>query len=51
MRRDKGGNGGIVVNVSSVAGLDPIHLMPVYSASKEAIVAFTRAFSVSAKSV
>lgn len=47
MRRDKGGNGGIVLNISSVTGLDPIHLMPVYSASKEAIVAFTRTFSVS----
>lgn len=47
MHRETGGNGGVIVNISSVVGLDPVFLLPVYSASKEAIVAFTRAFSVS----
>lgn len=46
MSQEHGGMGGMVVNISSIAGLDPIFLMPVYAASKEAIVGFTRAFSV-----
>lgn len=46
MSQENGGMGGIVVNISSIVGLDPIFLMPVYTASKEAIVGFTRAFSV-----
>lgn len=46
MHKEAGGKGGVVVNISSVVGLDPLFLLPVYSASKEAIVAFTRAFSV-----
>lgn len=49
MQKETGGKGGVVVNMSSVVGLDPLFLLPVYSASKEAIVAFTRAFSVSIK--
>lgn len=47
MHRETGGKGGVIVNIASVVGLDPLFLMPVYSASKEAIIAFTRAFSVS----
>lgn len=46
MNKEQGGKGGVIINISSVAGLDPIFLLPVYSASKEAIVAFTRSFSV-----
>lgn len=46
MHKGTGGKGGVVINVASVVGLDPLFLLPVYSASKEAIVAFSRAFSV-----
>lgn len=50
MHKDTGsGQGGVVVNISSVVGLDPLFLLPVYSASKEAIISFTRAFSVRRK--
>lgn len=38
---------GIIVNIASVVGLDPWQLMPIYTASKHAIVGFSRAFSVS----
>ncbi|KAK7465898.1 hypothetical protein BaRGS_00037550 [Batillaria attramentaria] len=37
MRRDKGGRGGIIVNMSSIAGLMPIYNGPVYCATKHAI--------------
>lgn len=43
MRMDRGGRGGIIVNVSSVFGLYPMHVMPIYVASKHAVTAFTRA--------
>lgn len=36
----------VIVNIASIVGLDPLHLLPVYSASKHAIVGFTRAYSV-----
>lgn len=41
----KGGHGGMIVNISSIAGLDPFHRCPVYSASKCGVTAFTRAVS------
>ncbi|XP_055301015.1 alcohol dehydrogenase-related 31 kDa protein-like isoform X2 [Sitodiplosis mosellana] len=40
-----GGHGGMIVNVASVAGLDPFHRCPVYSSSKSGVVAFTRSLS------
>ncbi|OXU22678.1 hypothetical protein TSAR_001143 [Trichomalopsis sarcophagae] len=42
MGKHKGGRGGVVVNVASVIGLLNCHVLPVYSASKHAIVSFTR---------
>lgn len=44
MGRDRGGRGGLVVNVSSLAGLQPSFLAPVYCATKAAIVALTRTY-------
>ncbi|GAB0100465.1 Alcohol dehydrogenase [Sergentomyia squamirostris] len=42
MRLDKGkGRGGIVVNIASVVGLQPVSLMPSYSATKSGIITFT----------
>lgn len=38
---------GIIINVASLVGLDPYHLLPIYTASKHAIVGFSRAYSVS----
>lgn len=45
--RADGLDGGLIINIASLVGLDPWHLLPIYTASKHAIVGFTRAFSVS----
>ncbi|KAH8302697.1 hypothetical protein KR044_009668, partial [Drosophila immigrans] len=42
MDKSKSGQGGMVVNISSVAGIEPTSLMSVYSASKHGVTAFTR---------
>lgn len=42
LRTDKGGRGGVIVNVSSVAGLKENPFSPVYCASKAGIVAFSK---------
>lgn len=41
---DKGGRGGIVINTGSNTSLDPYVSVPIYSATKSAIVSLTRAF-------
>lgn len=43
MGKHKNGNGGTVVNVASMAGLFPTRCIPVYVASKYAVVGFSRA--------
>ncbi|XP_041348211.1 15-hydroxyprostaglandin dehydrogenase [NAD(+)]-like [Gigantopelta aegis] len=45
MRKDKGGRGGVIINVSSVAGLVPFLWFPVYAATKHAIVGFTKSWA------
>ncbi|XP_067003630.1 15-hydroxyprostaglandin dehydrogenase [NAD(+)]-like [Anabrus simplex] len=40
--KDNGGNGGLIVNVSSIAALDYIPFAPIYSATKNAVVALGR---------
>lgn len=47
MAVEKEGKGGIIANMSSVVGLDPSFMMPIYSATKHGIVGFTRSLSVS----
>ncbi|XP_054734395.1 alcohol dehydrogenase 2 [Anastrepha obliqua] len=42
MSTENGGNGGIIANMSSVVGLDPMFLLPVYAATKAGIIHFTR---------
>ncbi|XP_034484171.1 fat body protein 2 [Drosophila innubila] len=42
MSKESGGNGGLVVNMSSVVGLDPLFIIPVYGATKAGIINFTR---------
>ncbi|XP_058122893.1 alcohol dehydrogenase 1-like [Anopheles ziemanni] len=46
MSRAKGGRGGVIVNVASIAGLEPIAFLPVYCASKYGVVGFTRSLGV-----
>lgn len=47
MDKSKGGKGGLIVNISSVAGLQPTPLMAIYSAAKTGVTTFTRGMSVS----
>jgi NAD(P)-dependent dehydrogenase (short-subunit alcohol dehydrogenase family) len=43
MRR--GGNGGVIVNLASILGLQPMAAAPVYSAAKAGVVNFTRSLA------
>jgi len=43
----KGGPGGVICNICSVTGFNSIHQVPVYSASKAAVVSFTSSLAVS----
>lgn len=47
MSRDKDGKGGVIVNISSIAGLEPMPFWVTYSATKFGIVGFTRSLGVS----
>lgn len=46
MGKTNGGNGGIVLNMASVLGLDYLCACPVYSATKHGVIGLTRAFAV-----
>lgn len=51
MGKDKGGNGGLIVNIASVCGVDVSQFCtPTYNATKHAVVAFSRTLGVSVKS-
>jgi len=45
MSKEKGGHGGTIMNVASLAGLGPVFSMPAYTASKHGVVGLNRAFS------
>ncbi|XP_039308148.1 15-hydroxyprostaglandin dehydrogenase [NAD(+)]-like [Solenopsis invicta] len=45
MGKHKGGKGGVIVNISSVAGLYPESLFPVYSATKSAVLSFSQSLA------
>ncbi len=40
------GERGVIINVASMAGLLPMPMAPTYTATKHAVVGFSRAFSV-----
>merc|ERR1712043_7995 len=46
MSKQKGGKGGLVVNLSSISGLRIDKVSPFYTASESGIVAFTRSFGL-----
>ncbi|CAL1292576.1 unnamed protein product [Larinioides sclopetarius] len=46
MGKSNGGNGGIVINTASVAGLLPFAEIPVYVASKHGVVGLTRSYGM-----
>lgn len=41
----KSGQGGQIVNIASALGLDVYHMLPIYSASKHAVVGYTRSMA------
>lgn len=45
MSISKGGRGGLIVNIASVLGLDYFYTVPIYCASKHAVVAYTRSMA------
>jgi 15-hydroxyprostaglandin dehydrogenase (NAD) len=47
MGKDEGGKGGVVVNMSSIAGLSAAPPFPVYAGTKHAVIGLTRSFGVS----
>jgi len=38
--------GGVVVNIASIAGLDPFEFIPIYTGIKHGVVGLTKAFGV-----
>lgn len=47
MNKDAGREGGVIISMSSVAGLDGFFPMPVYSATKHAALGLNRCLGVS----
>ncbi|XP_075163380.1 uncharacterized protein LOC142236014 [Haematobia irritans] len=45
MSKSKGGNGGSIINISSIAGLDPSEYFCIYSASKSGVISFTQSMA------
>ncbi|KAJ2945484.1 hypothetical protein O0L34_g295 [Tuta absoluta] len=45
MRKDEGGAGGTIINISSIAGLFTYTYLPIYSGSKAAVLHFTLSLS------
>jgi 15-hydroxyprostaglandin dehydrogenase (NAD) len=47
MGKEEGGKGGVVVNMSSLLGLRGFAALPVYAATKHAVIGLSRSFGVS----
>ncbi|ESO86973.1 hypothetical protein LOTGIDRAFT_204498 [Lottia gigantea] len=45
MSRSTGGQGGVIINIASAAGLQPVFTMPTYSASKHGTVGYTTSWA------
>ncbi|KAK7504566.1 hypothetical protein BaRGS_00004052 [Batillaria attramentaria] len=45
LRRDKGGQGGVIVNISSAGGLKPTQYGPVYSGTKAGLLMYSRSLA------
>uniref|UniRef100_A0A1I8QBJ5 Alcohol dehydrogenase n=1 Tax=Stomoxys calcitrans TaxID=35570 RepID=A0A1I8QBJ5_STOCA len=45
MRKDKQGRGGMIVNISSVCGLEPVSIAAIYCATKFGVNGFTKAMA------
>lgn len=51
MRKDYGGRGGTILNISSVVALIPGIVLPIYSATKSAVLQFSTSLGVSSVTV
>lgn len=51
LNKDNGGNGGIIVNMASAAGINPNPFSPTYGCSKAGIVHATRCYAISEAAV
>ncbi|KAK2873196.1 hypothetical protein Q8A67_023093 [Cirrhinus molitorella] len=49
MKKENGGNGGVIINISSMAGLGPLPMAPIYTATKHGVVGFSRAMAAVSK--
>ncbi|XP_051533869.1 15-hydroxyprostaglandin dehydrogenase [NAD(+)] [Myxocyprinus asiaticus] len=49
MRKDNGGNGGVIVNIASMAGLGPLPIAPIYTATKHGVMGFSRAMAAASQ--
>ncbi|KAM9450567.1 15-hydroxyprostaglandin dehydrogenase [NAD(+)] isoform 2-T6 [Clarias gariepinus] len=49
MKKQDGGNGGVIINVASLAGLGPLPSAPVYTATKHGVVGFSRALAAASQ--
>lgn len=47
MGKNQGGNGGTIVNIASILGLNTIAGCPVYCGTKHAVVGLTKSYAVS----
>lgn len=45
MGKHKGGKGGVIVNIASVVGLHEAYFLPIYSASKYAVLGFSKSLA------
>uniref|UniRef100_A0A1I8MVK8 Alcohol dehydrogenase n=1 Tax=Musca domestica TaxID=7370 RepID=A0A1I8MVK8_MUSDO len=45
MSKANGGHGGLIVNIASVAGLEPMAFTAVYSATKSGVISFTKSMA------
>jgi 15-hydroxyprostaglandin dehydrogenase (NAD) len=46
MGQNNNKKGGVVVNIASIAGLDPLEIIPIYTGTKHGVVGLTKAFGV-----
>jgi NAD(P)-dependent dehydrogenase (short-subunit alcohol dehydrogenase family) len=46
MGKNNNKNGGVVVNIASIAGLEPNDVAPIYTGIKHGVVGLTKAFGV-----
>lgn len=46
MGKDQGGKGGVIVNIASILGLQPMAGCPVYVGTKHAVIGMSRSFGM-----